>query len=289
MPNHVASLLVCGATFRGLAAAAAAAQAGLDVIVIERSALVGHEYIDAFHPGSRYGAPRTALARAFQADARARNLQEEGGPLHLPALHPLLCALIKRSGLDVRFLTELVGITAGEEIYRIEIADAAGLHELRASRILDTTSTRLSTPGEPAWPDAARLNAYVHGGASTDGQASPAALPPLFDERLQVRQGRYPAERIVGLELPPTSSWQEARAALYSLWASRPEAWRPWTIAATAGAFEVRPAQTAQRLHERWTWEPSAAADNPLAALDAGARLFGTREAKGHATVSTEK
>ncbi|TMV45830.1 FAD-binding protein [Paenibacillus mesophilus] len=52
------SLLVCGATLAGLGAAIAAMEEKRDVIVVERTASVGREFIEAFNPGFGWGPPR---------------------------------------------------------------------------------------------------------------------------------------------------------------------------------------------------------------------------------------
>ncbi|WP_158606971.1 FAD-dependent oxidoreductase [Paenibacillus ginsengarvi] len=259
------SILIVGATFAGLGAALAALEENRDVVVVERTALVGREFIEAFRPGSEWTPPVTKLGQLFREALMQRGLMEEAGPAHLPALHPLLCSLVKENGLKVRFLTEIVDVTRRGDQYEVTLHDASGCGTLAADTIVDTTSQRLTSPGQPAVPGRKWIRAYLYNTDIRD-----AVLPEQIDEMMTVCRGRYRSEVILRVEAAPEDGWTEVRRRLFAYWQARPERWKPWTIAAVAGEFEsdVPPGPHVQ--NDGLIWLPSEAYANPLNALDQG-------------------
>ncbi|TMV48745.1 hypothetical protein FE783_17010 [Paenibacillus mesophilus] len=269
------SLLICGATLAGLGAAAAASEAKRDVIVVERTSLVGREFIEAFNPGSGWGKPATDFGRNVRNDWVERNLMEENGPVHLPGLHPVLCLHIKRYGLKVRFLTEIVGIAERDGRYEVLLQDASGCRPMLVGEILDTSTERLTVPGQLVVPGSKRLNAYLH-----HPDLRNAAIPAPFDESMTVCRGRFPSEVILKVNVAPGADWLEARQRLHRFWQARPAEWASWTIAAVAGTFDSTVPGGLQRLGERWSWLPSEAFANPLSAIDQGYGSYTGTEGK---------
>jgi hypothetical protein len=256
-------------------------------LVIERTATVGKEYVNAFNPGRRFEKPLalSRFATAFRDDLLRRNLMEPGGPVHLPAMHPLLCLLIKESGIDVQFLTEVVDVKDRGGRYCVRLINAAGLHEVFADEILDTSSDRATTPGSLQVPEGKRLNAYLYGGKVGAGKAGDAdeagrmsfvgglgvgSLAAPGGGAVEVVGGRYSSEVILKFSVAPTDDWPQAREKLHVYWKDRPDAWKPWTIAAIADEFETLVAPGARRVAERWSWLPSEGFDHPLEAIDRG-------------------
>ncbi len=262
-------LLVAGATFAGIGAAAAAAEANRSVVVVERTALVGREFIDAMNPGRGPVSPKTAFARSFRDEALARNIMSEEGLLHLPALHPLLCLRVKEYGVNVRFLTEIVEVIERGGRFRVTLLDASGLHRVTADDILDTTTRRYTVPGNLYAPAHKRLNAYLH-----HPEIGKAPLPEPIDEAMSIARGRFPSEAILRVCVPPKLDWLQAKQWLYRYWEARPAAWAPWTIAAVAGGFESIVRRGPQRAADGRTWLPSEAYDHPMEAIDAGYGLL---------------
>lgn len=265
MDRTECSLLICGATLAGLGAAAAALEAKRDVVVVERTSLVGREFIEAFNPGSGSGKPATDFGQRVRSGWIERNLMEENGPVHLPGLHPVLCLLIKQYGLKVRFLTEIVGVAERDGRYEVLLHDASGSRPLRVEEILDTSTERLTVPGRLVIPESKRLNAYLH-----HPDLRNAVMPAPFDESMSVCGGRFPSEVILKVNVAPEADWLQARQRLHQFWQARPAEWAPWTIAAVAGTFDSTVPGGPQRLGERWSWLPSEAFANPLSAIDQG-------------------
>jgi hypothetical protein len=258
-------LLICGTSFAGLGAAVAALEANRSVIIVERTALVGREFIDAFNPGRTWGTPATVFGQKFRDDAVARNLMDEEGHVHLPALHPVLCLLIREYGLKVKFLTEIVDVALHNGRYLVSLLDASGIHYVLVDEIWDTTTQRLTQPGNLFVPTHKRLNAYLHHPAIRE-----AVIPTPIDDSMSIAKGRFHSEVILKVCVPPKYDWQQAKQWLHPYWEARPEEWALWTIAAVAGVFEVIVRRGPMRLEEKWIWLPSEGFDHPLEAIDSG-------------------
>lgn len=259
------ALLICGTTFAGLGAAVAALETNQSVIIVERTALVGREFIDAFNPGRTWGTPETSFGRKFWEDVLARNLLEVEGPVHLPALHPVLCLFIKEYGLNVHFLTEIVEVAEHNGRYLVSLHNASGIHHVIVDEILDTSTQRLTQPGRLFVPTHKRLNAYLHHPAIRE-----AVIPAPMDDSMSIAKGRFHSEIILRVCVPPKYDWQQAKQWLHSYWEARPEEWASWTIAAVAGLFESVVRRGPIRLAKQWTWLPSEGFDHPLEAIDSG-------------------
>ncbi|MDF2722557.1 MAG: hypothetical protein K0Q59_2232 [Paenibacillus sp.] len=264
------SLLICGATFAGIGAAIAASQQKRDVVIVERTSLVGHEFIETFNPGSHWSVPSTELGRSLQSDLIRRNVMEqEGGAAHLAALHPILCQLIKQHGLQVKFLTEIVSVSEQNGRFAVELHDAAGRSRITADEVLDTSSQRLTTPGKLVVPERKQLNAYLN-----HPDLLNAEPPAAIDDTMSVARGRFRTEVVLKVNVKPEEDIPQARHRMVGYWQNRPEAWRPWTIAATATVFQYSFAAVSSQLADRWSWHPSEARLNALAAFDQGYHLI---------------
>jgi hypothetical protein len=271
-------LLVCGATFAGLGAAFAASQR---VLVVERSAGVGQEFIETFNPGSvDLGFADLRLSpfeQSFHSELVERNLMEQGGgPVHLAGVHAVLCKLIQDAGLEMLFLTEIVEVRSMKEGFEVTLYNVSGFQTIRVDRIIDTTSRRFSQPDHLYMPTGAkRLRAHL----STELQEQ-AATPIVqqFDERVQIIQGRFPSERIVAFTVDADADWPAARHSLQEYWRARPDSLAPWTLAAVASTFGLNIPQGPQELGVNWTWLPSENALHPLQAFNQGYQVQQSKE-----------
>ncbi|MGI2296341.1 hypothetical protein [Paenibacillus sp. GXUN7292] len=255
--------LICGATFSGVGALLASPD---NALIVERTAMVGGEYIEAINPGQPGSLSlSTHFGRNINEELVARNLIEPaGGPLHLPALHPVLCRKLLDAQASILLLTEIVAVKPHERGYEVTICNAAGWQVFTVSNILDTTSRRATCPGERLESVARSLNAYI---LANDPEL---ALPSLEHPSVELVQGRFASEHILKWRIAPEEDWLAARDALVRFWASRPASLQPWTIAATATELEYRVPVGARQLGECWHWLPSAGYDHPLLAMEHG-------------------
>lgn len=262
MDRHYTTL-ICGATFSGVGALLASPD---NVLMVERTAMVGGEYVEAINPGRSGNVPfRTSFGRSMNEELITRNLiAPAGGPLHLPALHPLLCQKLLGVQASVLLLTEIIAIKPHMRGYEVTVCNAAGWQVITASNIIDTTSRQVSSPGGRSMSIAKSLNAYI---LANDDQLS---LPTFEHPRVELVQGRFVSEHILKWRIEPDEDWLAARSSLVQFWASRPASLQPWTIAATATEFEYDAPDGAMRLDEHWSWLPSVGYDHPLLAMEHG-------------------
>lgn len=276
--HHDSNLLVCGATFAGLGAALAAQAAGRNVILIERSALLGSEFIEAFQCRRAEWLPRTESGRWLHQHMMERGIiGQDGCSVYLAALHPLLCLLVRQQRLQVRMLTEIVEIGREKGQYHVELHDIRGRSTIQAEEILDTSTMRLTCPGELFTPESKSIHAYLYHPAGIEWEGDSNEQTCLsFTTRLR------PFQATLQMAVSAKDSWSDARQRLHRCWADRPTAWRAWTIAAIAGGFAAQVPAGVQRLATGWNWLPSEAYANPLDALDHGYE-YGAKEWGQHA------
>lgn len=267
-------VLVVGATFAGIGVAASLSGTGTNVRLIERTMLVGHEFINSYRPGMNWN----RKTESFQAEElrglwMQRNVLAEDGRVHIGGMAPTLHERLLEWKLPILLQTEIVEVKALEDGgYEATLFDASGIREVRAERIVDTTSECLTSPGREA-ASAKFIGANLHY-LGTEGAVQPV-MPEVLGERMT--PGRFASEAYLQLPIETNATWDEARHELHRYWASRPEELAPWTIAAVADVFAVHPAAHASRLGDGWSWLPSCAGDNPLLALEAGYQ-FGEKE-----------
>ncbi|MDF2663052.1 MAG: hypothetical protein K0Q94_5843 [Paenibacillus sp.] len=259
-------LLVYGATFAGLGIATAAKDRTL---LVERTALVGSEFIASYNPGEDWESPvGTSAARQLREELLQRNLLSADGKVHLPAIAPVLFHFIRQNGLNVRMMTEIVDVAARGQGYEVTLFNASGLQRITVDHIIDTTSTCSSTPKLPAPFISKSINAMLHSETS-------ASTPPLPDDDTDVRlvEGLMPGELILKLALDSEDDWTKARTTLHRYWERHFRAFEPWTLAALADAFEIRTDVREKSVdNDGWTWFPSSTPSNLIQSFDAGYR-----------------
>ncbi|MDF2959283.1 MAG: hypothetical protein K0S39_1018 [Paenibacillus sp.] len=263
--------LIIGATFAGIGLA----RSSLDrrAVLVERTTLIGHEFINCYKPGTGWNrTPEHELTRELRQEWLQKRLLTPDGGVHLGGISPILYKLLLESGLSqaVRFMTEVVEVKKQPDGYEVTLFDAGGLRTLRTERIVDTTSDcRSATGGKPIHAKA--VSAVLHHANAT----ADSMIPEAFADRISL--GAFASEAYLQLPLAPQASWADARHALHSFWANRPEELKDWKIAAVADEFAVTPPTRFEVLGEGWVWLPSSAFDNPLEALDAG-YAYGKKE-----------
>jgi hypothetical protein len=259
-------LLVYGASFAGLGIATAAKGRTL---LVERTALVGNEFIASYNPGEAWESPvGTAPARQLREELLHRNLLSEEGKVHLPAIAPVLFHFIRQNGLNVRMMTEIVDVAARGQGYEVTLFNASGLQRITVDHIIDTTPTCASSPMLDAAPISKSINAMLHSEA-------PASTPSLPDDEANVRlvEGLMPGELILKLALDSKDDWTEARTKMHRYWMRHFRAFEPWTLAALADAFEIRTDVREKNLdNDGWIWFPSSTPSNLIQSFDAGYR-----------------
>ncbi|GAA3404429.1 hypothetical protein ACFFNY_26775 [Paenibacillus hodogayensis] len=259
-------LLVYGATSAGLGLTVAA-PAG--TLLVERSSLVGHEFVAAYNPGHRWERRLdSAAAELLRTELLERGLLTPEGRVHLPAIAPVLFRLIRQHCLHVQMMTEIVEVVPDRNGYAVTLLNASGLTRVTAGRLIDTTPLCSSLGARRMTPIAKSINAMLH--APGTAELPPSPLPEPLDGRVSLLDGLYPGERILRLELDAGDGWLTAREKLHRYWADHYTAFAPWTIAALADAFDIRTTELDRDIADRWSWFPSSSYANLLEAYDAG-------------------
>lgn len=263
--------VVIGATFAGVGIAAAAKQKAL---IVEQASQPGHEFISSYRPGEHWDCkPRTPEGKRFLDQLVQRNVLSDNGLVHIPAVLPVLCHYIKTERLPILLMTTIADISEQPDGYEVTLFHASGMETITAERIIDTSSQGLFHSGKPQSITGKSINAMLH------RPAEPTASPPVsYDKSVSFVQGRFESEVILKVELAPDDDWIAARRKLHSLWSSRPESLRSWSIAALADTFEMHTAEGPTEISRNWCRLPSCAYSNLLEAFEAGLRFA---ESKG--------
>ncbi len=172
-------LIVCGGGLTGTAAAVAAAQEGLRVLIVEKSGFLGGAavncYVNPFMPytirlnGKRVMISRGIFAQIISKLAGMGGIAKEGDMVfNEECLKIILDELTSKSNVDVLFHTTLISAeTDGASVRKITVANKSGITELETGYFIDATGD-----GELA----AAAGAGFHVGREEDGQCQPMTL-----------------------------------------------------------------------------------------------------------------
>ncbi|TBL73922.1 hypothetical protein [Paenibacillus thalictri] len=284
-------MLIVGATFAGIGASLSMDRS---FAIVERTTLVGHEFINSYRTGSDWkSVPEFPPTLELQKEFEEKRLLTLEGRVHLGGMAPIVFKQLLQSGKSgsVRFMTEVVGIARRADGYDVTLFDAGGIRTVWTNRIVDTTSDCRSLPGRFPVKEKAVCAVLHNTNASVNAEANAAtsivtgfnagaekpglSIPKEFADRIS--PGAFASEAYLRLPIAPEADWAEARHTLNRFWADRPAELQDWTIAAVADEFAAVPARSCEELDNGWLWMPSAAFENPLSAMDAG-YAFGKKE-----------
>lgn len=265
--THV-PLVVYGASGAGLGLAAAF---GSKALLVERTALIGQEWIASYTPGRDWHAPlESAPSRQLREELLARHLLNDEGFVHLPAMPPTLFRFVREKQLQVKMMTEIINVERDGDRLVVTLHNASGLERITTDRLIDTTPTAASsTAWQPQIVSRSLRALMAAPQTETDGE------PDLPSQQGAVtwEKGLMPGEAIVRFPLEADqANWQTARAELHSWWQREHALFAPWTLAAVADAFELETHIKEQRIEELWDWFPTSSYANLLQAFDAGYR-----------------
>jgi hypothetical protein len=252
-------VLVYGATFAGLGVALTCRE---KTLVVERTKLVGSEYINSFNIGNNLkNEPLSPIGKKLKEELLQRNVLSEGGDVHLPGIAPVLYRMVQTEQINLLLMTELVDIRPSADGFDVTLFNRSGLQHYKVKHIIDTTTLCRFYPSDIIYK---RLNAMLH------SPREDAAWPVSDQPGVTFVKGLFPAEVILRFELSPEDNWVSARHKLYRYWSKEHEKFEPWVIAAVADEFETRSPQGPHWIKENWSWLPSNAYSNCLNAMDAG-------------------
>ncbi len=257
--------LVIGATCAGLAGALARPEGTL---LVEPSASIGWEFVEAIRPG-------TGWEDADQSGKEAEGLRRElidrnilhQGRVHLPAIAPVLFKRLYDSSVHYLFLTDVLEVVPGAGGYEVALFGRSGLTKVRVRRILDTTNGLVSRPAQQVEVTYRGIHAILNG-SMREAQSERSRAGSQY----RTVPGRFPSE--VYLMLPLSNDdddWPRARVRLHDFWTDRPAELLGADLATVAMRLAEKPVPADVR-ERGWRHLPSASFDNPLQAFAAGVR-----------------
>lgn len=250
-------VIVLGSTFAGLGAAYANKE---NTLVIDRSALVGYEFINSYRPGEAWNdVALSGEGMGLKEELLQRNILSEQGKVHIPAVAPVLYNRIKEDGLHVLFLTDIVEICSTGDGYELQVYNTSGFRKIKTDRIVDTRADNI--------PQQLIKGKSIHAMLHCEDENVPL---PGNNEQAEFLEGKQKGEVILRFFLDAKDDWASARAKLHRFWMNRPEEWKSWVIAAVASTFDIAVEKGPGMVDENWCWLPSSAYSNPLAAFEAG-------------------
>ncbi|RXZ80303.1 hypothetical protein EBB07_19260 [Paenibacillaceae bacterium] len=275
-------ILVIGATFAGIGLACAARR---DVMVVEPSTSVGHEFIQSLHSGENWSSPpHTAISIRYAGELARRKLLLHG-QANPPGLAPVLFQLIKEEELDIHLLTEIISIEEDGVGFRVLLGDVSGLRELTVRQIVDTTMSGRYTPYSPQETAVKSIHALLH---HTKQHEAIDQLPDLNGVGgVRLEQGFYPGELLLKLTIDLHDDWTAARSKLHRFWSCRPASLQQWTMTSVADVMHIKREAGPRCYRPGWVSLPSGAYANPLQAMDAG--YVYSEERGHHAIVATDQ
>ncbi|NOU67360.1 hypothetical protein GC096_25275 [Paenibacillus sp. LMG 31461] len=256
-----APVLIYGATFAGLAMAYSL---GKQSILVERSSLVGHEYVNSYRPGHGLAnRPTSGIGQELYDELVRRNIVQADGAVHLPGISPVLFHFIRKHNLNIRMMTEITEVRSTEDGYEVMLYNTSGSQTVQVRNIIDTTSTCGSSH---LWNPpilAKSINAILDG---------PPLAASIGDSgrSYEMVQGGFPSEIYFQLKVDNKDNWIVARDKLHQFWMNRPKMLRPWKLAAVADTFDIKVNQGVQVAAMGSSWLPSCAYDNFMEAFEAG-------------------
>ncbi len=265
------SLLVIGATFYGISAAATVMKTIIDsdnnkVLVIEKTMLLGSEFIDSMNIKQCDGEYNTEPAQEFMKDMISRGLLNEKGEVHVFPVAGMLAVFVKAGRIPVLLMTDIVSTEKGNGGYIVTLFNSDGFTQLFTKRIIDTTSEGVL----PAFKYDISYNKSICAMLMSDGGKNP---DNYADGNTQVLKGRFPDEYVLKVGLDIEDSWPVAREKLHNYWCSKASTeFAGWKIASIAAAFayDFQNCPFTKNIAENIIWHPSAAYPDMLSAFEGG-------------------
>lgn len=248
-------VIVLGATFAGIGAAYADRE---NTLIIERSSLVGYEFINCFRTGAGWLESKlSAEGERLRGELLERKILKKDGKVYISEVAPVLYNRFIKDNINILLMSDIVSISSKGSVFEIEVYNAGGFSRFIANKIIDTRPENIS-------PDSVRsksINAML---LSSDNAIFPEIHHPKasFD---RTEQGT-----IMRFNLDATDNWFTARRKLHEFWAERPSELKPWQILAVAQVFDIRPNAGLCAHNENLLSINSAFFENPLEAFEEG-------------------
>lgn len=255
--NNKYKTLLLGATFYGISKLMKSPN---DCILIERTSLIGSEFVDSFH---RLDAKKTdvnsAFGRRFKEDLQSQGIMNCEGTIYpAPALY-LFCGLLQEVPYNILFNTEITKIEKTETGYSIIIFNCDGFSTIYAKEIIDTTSAGVLHDRIKSIKASKSLNVVIDRQMPVNSDYSHYLM---FNHLMRTIVFQFP----VAIE----DDYSTAMNKLQLFWRNSMQGLYEGKIILTANTFAYHMPYTKIEIAPHYHWIPSCGFHNLLHAIDEG-------------------
>jgi hypothetical protein len=260
------TVFVCGITATAIGIAS---ENPKETLIVDRTGLVANEFIDCYHLGSEEFNEVSPLGENLKIDLKNRNILDDTGKVHIPALAPVLFKLIRDYSIDTLLVTEIIEVNKIEDYYEITLHNNSGFQKVTANRIIDTTATAISCNNFKDQISSKSINAILHTLVDEPFPFNHSEI--ISNDIVSYHQGRFEKEIILKYLLNKEDDWIIARNKLHTYWQNRPQSIQKWQMASIASTFDISvKKQGPCEVDQNWEWLPSCAYENILEAIEVG-------------------
>ncbi len=249
--------VIFGATFLGVSLTLSKSE---DSIIIERSCLIGSEFVDSFNEKKRKKIHMNSIiGQHFSDTLKEKKILNENGDIYsVPAMFTL-CNDIRENHIKILFSTEILAIEKINNQYRIKILNCEGISYIYAKNIIDTTSKGV-LHNEIAKINAGKyLNSIIYNDTNQ-------AIPEISETTTNGITKKTILHLKVGLE----TDWYTARNKLIEFLKENHDCLNGWKVSLMANTFAYIMPPTKIELDKNYYWYPSCSYYNLLEAFDKG-------------------
>ncbi len=243
MDSEKYTAIIAGASLAGIGMALANTHEGKKVLIVERTSLIGSEFIDSICHGDPAGYEiSTSECKALRDDMHSRNLISERDRIHLPPVASLLFKIVKDKCLEILFMTDITGIRRGEGSFEVDTLSVSGTCTFKTDILIDTTAefvTNMRKDNDIVYKS---INCYVDGITGAEDVARANAAVAGTGNRIMFDEGRFPTETVMKLLLDPGDDWITAREKLAAFIKDRPAELSDMKVICLANTFELHTA-----------------------------------------------
>lgn len=154
-------VIVLGATFAGIGTAYADRE---NTLIIERSALVGYEFINCFRTGTGWlDCKVSSEGERLRNELFEKNILKKDGKICISETAPVLYNRLVADNLNFLFMTDVVSIDSTSSAFEVEVYNASGFSRFIADKIIDTRPENIP----PDQIQRKSINAILYSSGST--------------------------------------------------------------------------------------------------------------------------
>ncbi len=208
MNNKIYDTIIFGCSYISIGFASA----NKNTLIIEETELVDHSFFGALNVGKNWDyIPETNEGKHFKKALEGFDIIN-GKLASINELSPVVFDYIKRTKLNILFLTNTVSIDKKEAFYEIVIFNNSGLSTLKAKNIIDTTPLGFFKKTSNILSKNINLLSY------NNSSEFDAMIVKAFGKDAEVIAGNRHNERFVKIPLKIEANMTDARKVINDGW-----------------------------------------------------------------------